>query len=658
MPHMKKLSVGGFAAALPAAALAAALFPAAAWSQGATTTGTGTAGQTPVVLGPVVVTATATEHDLLTSPSFTTVIGREEIDNAPPATGLPDLLRDFVGIDNSSDNLGRDDVVVRGLGAGYTLILVNGKRVSSSSALWRGGDFDYSSIPLAAIERVEIVRGPMSSLYGADAIGGVINIITRKPDQEEWTGNIGLDYRYVTSGDGGSEYGGNFFLTGPLLDTLSASFAGEFSDRDAWYTHSKSNGTVPALEEKVVKNITADLNWAVTDGHDVDLHYGFNKDDRPYNLYDDDPDYREQEITRHTVNLSHTGRWSWGTTLLEGNYEHGEIDDFNTAYNAPQQRELIENNTFLHGRVTIPFSSGNLMTGGVEYRNQLVEDEATYLRTGEMELTQLAVYLQDEITLLDDLTLTLGGRLDDHEFFGDHFTSRANLVYQIVPGVALKGGISEGFKAPNAYQLSEEYSIVSCGGACFLSGNPNLKPELSRSVEAGIEVQQADWDLSAAVFRNNVKDMIIAVYDPAGPSREWQNVNTVKLQGAEVSGSVDIADGLALSGNYAYLVTIDSDGEDLDNRPHHTGALTVSWEFVPDFTVVGSAYYHGAQNEGNNRLPSYQTFDIGLVADVREDLRIKAGVQNLTDVILTEKNENFLQHELGRNVYLSAIYQF
>lgn len=608
------------------------------------------------VLGPIVVTSTATEHQTLTSPSFTTVITREQIEDAPPANGLPDLLRDYVGIDNSADNLGRDEVVIRGLGSEYTLVLVNGKRVSSSNALWRGGDFDYNSIPLASIEQVEIVRGPMSALYGSDAIGGVVNIITRKPGKE-WTGNVGAEYRFVQGGDKGDQYRLNGYASGPLVDGLSANISAEWYSRDAWYTNTKDNGDVPALEEKEIKNLRAGLSWDVTDVQTVDGYYALNKDDRPYAIYDTDPSYREQEITRHSVGLSHTGHWSWGSTLLEGNYEKGDIDDFNTTYDAPQQRNLTEENTFLHARATLPFDI-HLLTGGLEYRSQEVGDDVSYAQTGTFELTQKAAYLQDEIELTDKLSLTIGGRYDDHEYFGGHATGRANVVYRVTNDISLKGGVSEAFKAPDAYQLSPQYSIISCGGGCFLEGNPDLEPETSISTEIGVEIQKRTWDLSVAAFQNDVEDMIVAEYDPVANDRDWVNKNSVKLKGVEVSGSVDLLPVLTLGGNYAYLYTRDNTGSELDNRPRHSGNATLTWKFMEDYTATAAAHYTGRQWEGNTKLPAYKTFDIGATANLMDSLRIKAGVQNLTNVILTKKNEDFLQHELGRNYYLTATYSF
>lgn len=608
-------------------------------------------------LGPVVVTATGTQQTTLTAPAFTTVITADEIEKKGPSNGLPDLLRESVGINNSSDNLGRDEVVVRGLGANYTLVLVNGKRVSSGDALWRGGDFDYHSVPLSSIDRVEIVRGPMSSLYGSDAMGGVVNIITKKPT-DRWTGSVGAEYRVVEPGRDGNQYRVNVYGAGPVTEGLSASVAGEFYRRDAWYLDSKDNGRVPLLEEKDLKNLRTALTWDVTPDQAVDFAYDLNNDSRPYNIYDRTPSYRDQKITRNTFSLSHTGTWGWGTTLLEGNYEHADIDDFNTTYNAPQQRSLKEKNLFLHGRTTFKVLGFNTITTGAEYRDQKVEDAATYLSTGQFQVNQKAVYLQDEIAINDALALTIGTRYDDHEIFGSKFTSRANVVYRVTEGLSLKGGVSQGYKAPDAYQLSREYRIISCGGRCFLAGNPDLQPETSTNYEIGAEYRQRTWDVSLALFRNKVKDMIVAVYDPVRVQRDWSNVNEVTLKGVELSGSVDITPALYFTGNYAYLFTRTNADVELDNRPRHKVNGSLTYRFTDDLSGTVSASYTGSQLEGVNRVPGYTLVNVGIAADINESFTVQAGVKNLTNVLLNEKNANFLTHELGRNYYVSALYRF
>ncbi|WP_245636888.1 TonB-dependent receptor plug domain-containing protein [Azospirillum thiophilum] len=608
------------------------------------------------ILGPVTVTATGTPESTLTAPAFTTVITSEDLKKDGPATGLPEILSRTVGVNDSTDAIGRDEMVVRGLGANYTLVLVNGRRVSTSDALWRGGDFDYHAVPLSAIERVEVVRGPMSALYGSDAIGGVVNIITKKPT-DKWTGEVGAEYRFVPEGRGGNQFRTTLSAAGPVTDKVSATVAAEYYRRQPWYHDSKNNGTVPVLEKKDLKNFLSTVTWDVTENQALDVNYGLNHDHRPYNVYDRWSSYSEQDVVRNTVGIAHRGKWDWGNTLLEANYERGNIDDYNSSYNAPQQRHMKEKNIFLHGRTDFRLAFNHL-TAGVEYRKQTVEDPDTFLQTGRSEIAQKAAYLQDQIDLTDQLTLTLGSRYDHHEIFGGNFTSRANAVYALTKSVSLKAGVSQGYKAPDAYQLSREYRVISCGGRCFLSGNPDLEPETSTNYEAGVEVRQDRWDASVVVFRNKVKDMIQPVYDPVTVARNWSNISSVDISGIEVTGSVTITRDLTASGNYAYLYTKNNSGAELENRPRHKLNADLTWQALDYLGATVSATYTGPQLEGASKMPGYTLLNLGVNADVNDAIRVGAGVKNITNVILSEKNTGFQTVEMGRSFYVSANYRF
>lgn len=645
----------GKSATMVGAVLAVALAGGTpALAQQAATEGTTAGAQT---LGPVTVTATGTPESTLTAPAFTTVITSEDLKKEGVASsGLPEILGRSVGVNDRTDATGRDEVVIRGMGANYSLVLVNGRRVSTSDALWRGGDFDYHSIPMSAIERVEVVRGPLSSLYGSDAIGGVVNIITKKPT-DTWSGEINGDYRVVEPGRGGTQYRTGLYAAGPIVDKVSASVSAEYFNRQAWYDDSRYNGVVPVLEKKNLANLLTTLAFDVTENQTLEANYGLNRDNRPRGYYDRWLSSQKQEIVRNTFGAAHRGNWGWGDTLVEANYEDGRIDDYNSSFNAPQQRHLKEKNLFLHGRSNFRLGF-NRLTAGAEYRKQTVEDPNTFLQSGKSEIGQKAVYLQDQIGLIDGLTLTVGTRYDHHEIFGGEFTSRANVVYALTDALSLKAGVSQGYKAPDAYQLSREYRIVSCGGRCFLSGNPDLEPETSTNYEIGLETRYDRWDGSVVLFHNKVKDMIQAVYDPVAVARNWSNINNVDISGVEVTGSVSLTPKLLLSGNYTYLYTEQSNGAELDYRPRHKVNASLTWQALDNISTSVSTSYTGPQLQGTSKMPGYTLLNWGVSADVTEALTVGAGVKNITDVILSEKNVNFTSVEVGRNYYVSANYRF
>lgn len=623
----------------------------------------------------VLVTATLGNQKSTTSPAFTTVVTAEDISKSS-INSLADLLRESVGVNNYTDSSGRDELQIRGLGGQYTLILVNGKRVSSTGALWRGGDFDYSTIPLNSIERVEIVRGPMSSLYGADAIGGVINIITKKPAQE-WKTTLNAEYRTIESGKDGDQHRVGVSTAGNLSENLSLSLSGEQYEHDAWYSENSIATKVPNLEHKKAKNLVSTLSWQVAENHKLDFDLGYNHDDRPYAIYAAGPTYRDQEISRTDLALTHEGTWDWGTLTTFVKREKSDIDDFNSRYNAPKDRELEEENTYAKSYINTSFGN-NAVSVGIDYRHQQITDVASYLTTGQFDVKQLALFAQDEIGLTKNLHLTLGGRLDDHEVFGNHFSPKAYLVYQATDSLTFKGGINKAFKAPDGSKLSPEYSVISCGGACYLTGNADLKPESSTSYEAGFELKQKDWNLSLSLFNNDIEDLIEREigYNAANKpiSAKWINIAEAKTKGVEVQGAYRFSKSLSLKANYTYLDTeytnIDGKTTVLEYRPKDKATVAINWQATNKFSadlslnyLAGMQYAAWVQTNGNwvqgfPTLDSYYRADLAFAYDATSALTLRFGVKNLENVQLNKVDENYLTHELGRNFYISTSYSF
>ena len=617
----------------------------------------------------VVVTASLRHQALATAPAFVSVVTEEDIAKAP-VNSLPDLLRETVGVNNMTDSSGRDEIQIRGLGGKYTLMLVNGKRVSSSGALWRGGDFDFSSIPLSSIKRIEIVRGPMAALYGSDAMGGVVNIITKTPGRE-WKGTATAEYRDVGRGDGGRQTRVGVSANGAVNDALALSLGADFYDRDPWYTQPASNPNRTArLEEKKSRNFTGTATWKLSEAQSLDVDLGYNDDERPRALYYyayypeynfESKDYHAQHIRRTTYGLTHKGNWDWGTSTVYLAREQGRIDDFNTRYGDPQARRVEEDNTYAKAYAGTTFGR-HAVTAGVDLRRQTIDDPATYLQTGRVTTNSRAAFAEDDVTLLPSLHLNLAGRMDDSNTFGSHFSPKGYLVWSAAEGVVVKGGVSRAFKAPEAYQLSREYRTVSCGGSCFLSGNPDLKPETGTNYEAGVELHRAAWDVTAVLFKNDVHDMIVAIYDASVPERRWVNVARARTRGLELSGEWRLNPAWSLSANATRLVAdyVDETGTrmKLDNRPEQTANVSVTWQALPRLSALLGAHYTGRQYYENAELPGYTRFDLGLASQLTRRLTVRAGVKNLTDVDLERKNRNFSFFELGRNYYVSAAYNF
>ncbi len=221
----------------------------------------------------IVVTASGAEQTVETAPASVSVVTRQELEERP-VHDLTDVIGTQEGVTLSrSGNL--RTIQIRGLGSAYTLMLVDGRRVNSNSNMFRGNDFDSGWIPPDAIERVEVVRGPMSSLYGSDAIGGVVNIITRSIG-DSWAGSIGGDVAVQENREAGDSYKGNFSFSGPVLpDRLGLKIYGTLDHReqDGLVNPPTATGGAPlaGMEEKRNTFLNSELVWRPAQGQELSL---------------------------------------------------------------------------------------------------------------------------------------------------------------------------------------------------------------------------------------------------------------------------------------------------------------------------------------------------------------------------------------------------
>jgi outer membrane receptor for ferrienterochelin and colicins len=623
-------------------------------------------------LDTLVVTATMEAKKIEDIPAFATVVTKDDIAKST-VSSVADLLRETVGVNNLSDSTGRDEVQIRGLGGGYTVILVNGKRVSAGSAFDKGSDTDLNSVPLNSIERVEIIRGPMSVLYGADAIGGVVNIITKRPQADAgWTGTANAEIRKIESGEGGDQYRLGVSGMGAISDKVALSVSVEDLRQKAWFAN--GSDISPLREKKNAQNLASTLTWQVADNQEIDVDFGYNHDERPYQVFNTGGATREQKITRTDLAITHKGRWDWANTTAYIKREESDIYDYNSQYDEPEAHSGLEaNNTYAKGYANKVIGMHALMAG-VDYQNEQLKNSYTLLDSGEYNVDQYGLFAQDEIALTDKLIFTLGGRVDNHDIYGNNFSPKAYLVYNASNAWTIKGGITKAFKAPEVSKLSEEYRTVSCGGSCTLSGNPDLEAETSISYEFGMDYHTRSLNVTAAVFRNDIDNLIEREvgYDGSGNanSAKWINVATAMTQGLELSASTSLTDDLLLKANYTYL---DTEAEDssglktvLTGRPEHQASVSFDYQATDTLsTYLTVNYLSGMQYstwvsgaDVYSVLPSYYRTDIGIVADVMDSLTIRAGIKNVGDVRLDEEDTGYTTYELGRNYFVSAAYNF
>ena len=580
-------------------------------------------------------------------------------------------------------------ISIRGMEKSQTLVLIDGKRVNSSSANPKGGagDMNSNSIPPAeAIERIEVIRGPMSSLYGSDAVGGVINIITKK-DFSKFSGNVGISTTINTHKGIGDGRQGDFYLNLPLYKELFALQLWGYKklrDEDSY---------VGGYQKSDKRNLSAKL-WMTPDEHNKFFILGSNeRHDYSRTLGKSaDPNPR-----MNVLNAYDYEKKSYGVGYL------GEFDrlnaDISYIYDETQRTSLFDSlipakakNHNFNSKFTT-FFGAHTLTFGYDFSKQNVgttfivsnasrnglKDPKTY------SMSEHAGFIEDEWQILDEkLFLTLGSRLTHNEFFGNHLSPRAYLVYNATDTLSLKGGVATGYKTPNINQISPEVGTIQNGWKIVDFGNKDLKPEKSTTYEVGAYYDnQADFRGSVTLFRNEFKDKIL---DTDGSKRvngipafgtctgapsmgcpgwgTYFNIEGATVWGVELSGDYDILSNLNLSSNYTYNKskiktgnpTINTpngpmkfsqtglnrlDGKSLTATPEHTLHATLTYKPIKSVKTFFGANYEskltsvnfGAGNSVRENTKDLLTFDTGISWDANKHLTLSLNAYNIFDKV-------------------------
>ena len=480
-----------------------------------------------VELGQVVVTATKTETELRDVPQSMSVITREEIMNTPDRT-LPEIIQRSTGVQvNQNGPMGSlSSVQIRGSQPEQVVVLINGRRVNEAQS----GMFDLSNLPLNKddIERIEVLRGGASALYGADAMGGVINIITRAPSAEPYTRVSGSYGRFDTQeGSFTHRWKPGALGYGVSVGRQKSDGYRPNSDLDSWI-----------LEGDLSYDLGAKSQLSVS-ARNIKKEIGV-----PGPVFLTDPDDREKDNLTQ-LDLVYRGKYSPYLDLTVRGYQNVYRRFFDTGDQGINMgTDFLHKNYATGGEVqaTSSITPTHLLTGGVEG----VQNRVNSTATGVHEGTQGAVYLQDEIELAKPVTATLGLRYDYNSIFDDQLNPRAAVLVRLPGEVRLRAAVARSYRAPT-------FDDLYWPADAFVAGNPDLQPEKAWSYEIGAEKKFGEWALvKVAGFYRDVQDMIRWA---AGSDGVWRptNIQSAKIWGAEAEAVLYIAKGLSIPLNYSYL---------------------------------------------------------------------------------------------------------
>lgn len=617
----------------------------------------------------IVITATRSPLELSRAGSAISIISSEQIE-AYGVRNLADALRLTPGVDVSEQggSGGLSIVRLRGSEAGQTLVLIDGIRVGDSSST--AGEFNFASMALTNIERIEVLRGPQSALYGSDAMGGVVNIITRKGAREPT--------RSVTI-EGGS-YGTLFTRAEMSGSTATTSYAfaltGFHTDGFSSYGY-----RIPRIEAGYPGGMERDKSDKVAGSArvshrfgDLNLDIGFSR----YQLwfrYDDpsafdlNPDIQKAlrdsrfnkgnaEVTTAFAKLSgdaFSGRLRNSLTLF-GNWNDRVAVDQScwdpVAFATIQCRSTFNSRRFgleYQGNVQLG-AMGSLVFGGKTEREEADSRQAGLGLASSFLVQQLAgvqttnsVFAIHQFSLGSQLDISLGGRIDAVEGVDVFPTWRATAAYRIDgTDTKLRASAGTGAKAPSLYQRFSEY------------GNLGLKPEENIGYDVGIDQRLLDGRIILSATWFDAKYTNLIDIDWASFPYRYYNISKARIKGLETSADVILVPGewkARLS--YTYMSAVNEvTGDPLPRRPQNKGGLALTYTGIPKLEVEGrvilvgerldSAFAPGVYN------PGYIRVDLRGNYRVSENLQAYLRLENLTN----ERYEEVLNYgTAGRSVY-------
>ncbi|KAA8995271.1 TonB-dependent receptor [Affinibrenneria salicis] len=642
----------------------------------------------------MVVTASAIEQRLKDAPASISVITAEDLqrDIGKSATDLADVLDQVAGISKAIGTDVSSGIQLRGMPAAYTLLLVDGKRVGSSNGVkstQQNYFDDINWIPIESIERIEIVRGPMSSLYGSDAMGGVVNIITKK-NTSVWSGALTAGTRQPEGSSRGDTNTYTATLGGPLGNGFSLRLNGSWNKRNPDQTDTNALRFGTGLEGKKRYNYGAELTWDINDNHQLSVGAIRGKEQGIQGTTDAGSTVNLRGVTeleRENYSIDYRGLFDFGSAKLSAYQNKYQ----NFASNVPivsngvaigsQDTELWNKDRIIEGNINIPFEF--LVPQSITFGGQWMKEELYNPRSiGSVagtptygshhgEATSKGIFVEDQLNLLDDLSLTLGLRHDDTEY-GSQTTPRAYLVYHAADYLTLKGGYSEGFKAPSIRQASlgfiETSQGAGCngyadytGGGCYTTGNDSLKPETSENWEIGALFDYNGWAAGLTFFDSRFKNKLatapIGYIDGDTSGRYWLervNLDSARTQGLE--GNLDIPlvsepvapwlNRLTLRNSFTRMIKAeDSKGVMLVTTPKFTSYSSLDWAVNEQLSLAFTAHYYGKMlglNSAADQASRSSTatarirnsyFIYGLSGQYRasKNLKFNVGVDNLFD---------------------------
>jgi vitamin B12 transporter len=555
-------------------------------------------------------------------------------------------------------------VFIRGAESDQTVVVIDGVKMTDPSL--PGGGFDFENLVIGDTSRIEILRGAQSTLYGSDAIGGVIDVVTADPTQKS-QGSASLEGGSHRTGDGTVNIGG-------VSDALLWRVAGSYYGTSGIPCFDQSLGGRRDCASQI-GNGAAQIRYDLTPDVQLDLRgyivssrTDFDGFDTPAFTFGDDSEYGK---TQQGIGYAGLSWWSPDHSLtnrLSVQYTGSETRNYDP--NAPVNFGYPTTETFYgFGRNlreeyqgTWKFSNTGQVVFGAQNEHSTISTVSPFSPFLGAGVVVDSGYVQAQYEVLKGLTLTAGGRYDHHDVYGGHGTGQLAAAW-VLPDqdTVLRASFGQGFKAPALYQLYSSY------------GNPALQPETANSWDAGIEHHALqDRLVASATYFQRTSNDLIGFFDCFTPSPlcatepfgYYANIARSSAHGVELVGSLEATDQLSITGNFTWMKAEDRSpgaatyGNELPRRPGNTGNATLSYVWPLRLNTDLAVRYSGPSfDDAANqiRLGGYVLVDFRTSLPINDHLQVYARVENLTD----HRYEVAYQYgTLGRSVYIGARTRF
>ena len=633
------------------------------------------------LLEEVVITANKYPNKTSLTGKVVTVITREQLDRSG-GKDLAQILTEQAGIyiGGANSNAGKDkSVYLRGARVDHTLITIDGVPVYDPSGI--GSNFDIRNLSIDQIERIEILKGSQSTLYGSDAIAGVINIITKKNGVKPFEANGLLSYGSNNSlranaGISGKSGVIDYNLAYSFFDTKGINEAISNApnvDKDGFQQHSLQAG----FGVQPTKNIR------------IQPYFRYNKIDGDIDqgAFTDELDYT---FTQKSYQAGVHNEITFEKTKLNILYNYNHIDRLYIDDSVKSQNGFDK---YSHGAykgaehfidvyMTTPVGSGSSkLTAGADFRTSNTDQEyssvgffgpySTKYSADSLHHNQLGLYAALNINTKTGFNLELGNRLNIHSAYGSNYVFNINPSYLLnLPGrqagkqFKLFANVSSGYRSPSLYQLLSEF------------GNKELKPESALTFEGGVQYFSTDNKFSGRItgFKRDVKDVIFFYFDPATFQSQYINQDKQKDHGAELEISFKPTKNISLKAFYSFVdgkITTKQNGKDttyfnLIRRPKHSIGINAGVKINEKLFVSSNLSWFDKRRDAYFDVMAFRTVNVVLnsyiLLDVyaeyafcKNKLKVFADLRNITD---SKYNETAGFNTLGFNGYGGIRFKF